>query len=314
MIKKLFETEELRQSPPVLIDIGASGEIHAKWKDIAEYSICLAFDADDREMSFEETKNSKFKKLITINRIVSSTSESETDFYLTSSPFCSSTLKPDSERLSHWPFDDLFTVDKSIKLKCVMLAEALDNAKIDYVDWIKIDTQGTDLRLFKTLPEAISKRILAAEFEPGILDAYLNEDKLFQVLGFMDKSQFFISSLEIKGVPRIKKVTAEKFGLRTRSFYRSQRFSPGWGEICYLNTLSQSANKRDYFLTYVFSLIEGQNGFALDIAEAGSEKFGDRVFSEMRDYAIKKIKRKQLYWPIFAAKNRLNRVLERFLF
>ena len=30
----------------MLVDVGASGQMHKKWKQIAPYSVCLAFDAD----------------------------------------------------------------------------------------------------------------------------------------------------------------------------------------------------------------------------------------------------------------------------
>jgi hypothetical protein len=60
--------------------------------------------------------------------------------------------------------------------------QALIKININYIDWFKTDTQGTDLRLFKTLPSKIADHVLAAEFEPGILDAYIGEDKLYSVM------------------------------------------------------------------------------------------------------------------------------------
>src|SRR5258707_1616474 len=108
MIDHILQRNEFQNNPPVLVDIGASGEIHAKWRSIAKYSICLAFDADEREMSFIENKSSGFKKLITVNRIVTDRKEEEIDFFLTQSPFCSSTLEPDLDKLSIWPFQNLF--------------------------------------------------------------------------------------------------------------------------------------------------------------------------------------------------------------
>ena len=48
IIQKVLESVYFENKPPVLIDIGASGEINAKWKAIASYSVCIAFDADER--------------------------------------------------------------------------------------------------------------------------------------------------------------------------------------------------------------------------------------------------------------------------
>ncbi len=62
---------------------------------------------------------------------------------------------------------------KKVELNSIHIQKALDNAKLDYVDWFKSDSQGIDLRLFKSLDEKIRSKILLAEFEPGIIDAYI---------------------------------------------------------------------------------------------------------------------------------------------
>jgi len=60
----------LINQPPVLVDIGASGFLHRKWKSIAKYSICIAFDADDRDFDISKIENKNWKKLIKLNRLV----------------------------------------------------------------------------------------------------------------------------------------------------------------------------------------------------------------------------------------------------
>lgn len=309
MIETILQRQEFQIKPPVLIDIGASGEIHSKWQSLAKHSICIAFDADDREMGFTESNNTGFKKLITINRIVTDKQIEETDFYLTDSPFCSSTLEPDLAKLADWPFLELFKVQKKIKLKTIRLSEALKNSQIQYIDWLKVDTQGTDLRLFKSIPEEIKTKVLVAEFEPGIIDAYKGEDKLFEVIDYMTSSDFFMSSIEIKGVQRISAQTIKKYNLDKKTFRGTQRISPGWGEVCYMNKLkSTEVDLRTYLLAYVFAVIEQQFGYALEIAEQAASKFDDPVLYKMKRYALTRISRNQLKWPFFAVKNKLNKV------
>jgi len=73
------------------------------------------------------------------------------------------------------------------------------------------------------------KKILVADFEPGIIDAYEGEDKLHQLMAYMDKDPFWVSSMEIKGTKRIlssdlqgdaKKqiISNQKFTLLVRNF------------------------------------------------------------------------------------------------
>lgn len=312
MIKEILTRKEFIDNPPVLVDVGASGEIHGKWREIAKYSICIAFDADDREMSFKENTNGDFKKLVTINRIVTSENKTQVDFYLTQSPFCSSTLEPDLNKLSHWPFQDLFKVEKCIKLEAVQLSDVLKAMDLNYIDWLKIDTQGTDLRLFKSLPQPIRNKVLAAEFEPGIIDAYKGEDKLYQLIDYMSHSPFFMSDIEVKGVQRISYEAFSKLsGLNKKAVKSAHKISPGWAEVCYLNTMKDSGfDVRSYLLAYVFALVEKQYGFALEIASQGKLKSQDVFFDDLASYAARKLSHMKLSWPLSAIKNRVNKVLD----
>ena len=113
----------------------------------------------------------------------------EADFHLTRSPYCSSLLRPDAAALGDWDFARLFDVERTVRVPCVSLAKALREAGVTRVDWFKTDSQGTDLRLFQSLGEAICRRVLAVEFEPGIIDAYEGEDKLSAVLAAMDRAR-----------------------------------------------------------------------------------------------------------------------------
>lgn len=308
MIEKILRREDFRNQPPVLIDIGASGEIHNKWREIAPYSICVAFDADDREMTFTEKNSSGFKRLVTINRIVTDKADKEVDFFLTRSPFCSSTLEPDLEKLSKWPFQDLFRVEKKIKLKAVQLMDALNNAGINQIDWLKIDTQGTDLRLFKNIPDPVRNKILMVEFEPGIIDAYKGEDKLYEVIQYMNSTDFFMSDIDVKGVQRIDVKTIRHFSnFRQRAFKGAHKISPGWCEVAYMNTLREAADKRSYLLAYAFALVNKQYGFALEIAEKAINNTDEAFFHELKHYALKKISNIQFNWPFFAVKNKLEK-------
>ena len=141
--------------------------------------------------------------MLIYNCIVTASDIGETDFYLTKSPYCSSLLQPDEVALKDWAFAEKFEVEKKVKIKTRSLISVLNEAKIDYIDWFKTDSQGTDLRLFTSLPEQIRKKVLAAEFEPGILDSYHGEDKLFRLMEFMSGNIFWMSKIDVKGTQRI---------------------------------------------------------------------------------------------------------------
>jgi FkbM family methyltransferase len=314
MIHRILQQDLFKQRPPVLVDVGASGGIHSRWSKIARYAFCIAFDADDREMKITEDSSAGFRKLITINRIVTDRDESEIDFFLTASPYCSSTLEPDMMALAAWPFQSLFALEKKVRLKAVRLAEALREVGITRVDWLKIDTQGTDLRIYRSLPTEMQRQVLVAEMEPGILDAYKGEDKLHEVMRHMQDG-FFMASMEVKGVARIevgKKIRESAWG--QRALRAALRTTPGWAEITYMNLLRDEKESRSFQLLYVFALLERHFGFAREIARRGKEVTGEPIFGEMETYAEKRISRIRYQWPFFALRNRLNRAFEAIFF
>ncbi|MGE0917101.1 FkbM family methyltransferase [Trichlorobacter lovleyi] len=304
IIDTILRREEFVESPPILVDIGASGAIHQKWRRIAPYAICIAFDADDREMGFAVHESKGYRKLYVFNRIVADQPTALAPFHLTKSPYCSSLLRPDQDSLAEWAFGGLFDVDRVADLEVVTLKSVLDDLGISKVDWFKTDSQGTDLRLFRSLGDDIVKRIILAEFEPGIMNAYENEDKLSSLMVFMGDRPFWMSGLVIKGSQRIRRQTFEALfsPFRRRLLGQLMKTAPGWGEVTYINAFSDSADyldKRDYLLGWIIAVIERHLGFALDIALRGANRFSDPVFEEMRKHTLRCIRWEYRKIPLY---------------
>ncbi|MCU0406389.1 MAG: hypothetical protein MUE64_05340 [Ignavibacteriaceae bacterium] len=294
IFQKILNTPELKDKPPVLVDVGASEQIHSKWKLIAKYSICLAFDADERDFQFIEKEQSRFNKLYVYNCIALDKDVNKADFLLTSSPYCSSVLEPDTIKLKPYLHSQLFEVEKKIELNAIHIQKALDIAKLDYVDWFKSDSQGIDLRLFKSLDERIKKKVLVAEFEPGIIDAYIGEDKLYSVLRELNDSGFWLSDIKIKGVARLPKelLDAEFNWTPTRKLIKeSLKKAPGWGEMTFINTFENSnLCRREYLLGWLFSSLERHHSFAFVLASRGQEQFNSDIFSDLKSYSKRQMK------------------------
>ncbi|MBK8569139.1 MAG: hypothetical protein IPN81_03720 [Nitrosomonadales bacterium] len=289
LISKALKHRSLAFKPPVLIDVGASGSLPECWKLIAPDAICVAFDADTRDFTIAESSDKGFRKLYSLNRLVAAKAADEVEFYLTRSPYCSSSLPPDRQALNRWAFCGLFEVEKTTKMPAVDLKTALQAIDIDYVDWYKTDTQGTDLRIFDALPASMISNMIVAEFEPGIIDAYLGEDKLHQLMAYMDKCPFWVSSMYVKGSHRIEQEDLSSLNtLQRRSLDSFLKMAPGWCEISYINKFdSDSLGLREYLLGWVFSSINAEHGFALHLAKAGQKKFGEPLFSEMVEESLK---------------------------
>jgi len=283
VIDEVLRRPELVESPPVLIDVGASGGIHRDWSRLAPHAIAIAFEPDARERGAVEKSNAGFRKLVVVPAIVVDHDHPTAAFHLTRSPYCSSTLRPRPDRLAAWAFHDLFEVTETRTLPATTLARVLDEQSLDHVDWFKTDSQGTDLRIFRSLGDARIARVLAAQFEPGILEAYAGEDTLAELLGFMPQHSFWLSELRLRGTQRLGVRASAALGATRRARVgRTIKTSPGWGEATWLNAMEGDHSIRDRLLAWVIATLRGQHGFALELALAGAELTHDPIFERLR--------------------------------
>jgi hypothetical protein len=296
LIERILTSGSFRDDPPVCVDIGASGALPADWTLLAKHSICVAFDADSRDFTVEESTNTGWRRLLKLNRIVAARAAPAVAFHLTKSPHCSSTLPPDMQALKSWAFVDLFETERTVSLPAVSLPEVLTELEIGRVDWFKTDSQGTDLRILASLPDSLIDAITVAEFEPGIIDAYVGEDKLFTVMAFMNDRPFFLSDMDVKGSQRIGKNALGSLNEWQRRFLDAiLKESPGWAEISYLNDFSRpSRSPRDLLLGWVCSTIKKQDGHALAIAEIGTSSSLAELFFECRAASLRELRSRAL--------------------
>jgi Methyltransferase FkbM domain len=313
VVDKILRLPELEAAPPVLVDVGAAQGIHPKWRPIAKYSVCVAFEADERELASVTAERAGFRRLTTYNRIAAERASDAEPFHLTASPFCSSRLLPLQDQLARYAFAPLFEVERTVELPALGLAAVLDELGLDRVDWLKLDSQGTDLRLFRSLGER-GDDLLVAELEPGIIDAYEGEDKLVDVLGELAARGFWMSDLLVRGSTRIDSdLAARLLGERARSYLDvCHRQAPGWAEVEYFSDLEDEDRfgRRELLLGCAFALARSQHAFAVELAGRGWSRFGT-PFEEIERGALRRLRSDFRRFPLAAAEALGRRVLKR---
>ncbi len=267
------------------------------------------------------TTEGRYQKSVIINSAVTAdASATELNFFLTRSPYCSSTLRPDNASLSSYLFADLFEVERQATVPAVTVARAAELAGLTHLDWLKTDSQGTDLRIVESVPDDARQAVLAVDIEPGLIDAYSGEDLFVDAHQAMIRDGFWLSRLEVHGAARIATGTAEKFlkdtGMHRRVLEAALRPSPGWVEARYLRTTARldGIDGRAHVLLWVFAMLDGQPGFALEVSEAYGQRIGrDALFDAMSEYAREAIgsaaRRKLPRKLVGAAKRRVQRVI-----
>lgn len=284
---------------PVLADVGASIGAPAVWRPIAAASTYLGFDPDQREMV--RSADGEFRRSFVVNEAVTSDpGAAEVRFYLTRSPPCSSTLPPDRDSLANYHYARLFEVERETTVRAATLEAILARLGLERIDWLKCDSQGTDLRIFRSLGESLRSNVLALDMEPGLLDAYRGEDLFPEVHRQLAAEGFWLSRLDVNGAVRVRGESmraafagaADPAALAERAIRRS----PGWCEARYLRTLASleksGAARERHALLFVFALLDEQPGFALDVALDYERRFGrDEWGARMRAEALAAIAR-----------------------
>ena len=269
---------------PTLVDVGASGRPPDVWLPIALCATYVGFDPDLRE--FSKVTSGTFRTECRIAAVVGPDEAAETaPLYLTRSPFCSSTLAPDPDALAPYLFADLFAVERQVNACATTLGKALTQAGLPpRIDWLKLDTQGTDLRILQSLSEEMAGQVLAVDVEPGLIDAYRDEDLFVKTHAHLVRHGYWLSNLNVCGAVRMRRQTlasgaARQAGLTEERVNANQRVAPGWCEARYLRTVEwltdHGAGPDRYLLLWVFSMLDGQYGFALDIAAEYRRRFGE---------------------------------------
>lgn len=288
---------------PVLIDIGSSGAPPEIWQPIAPHSVYVGFDPDLREI--HEVPDGRFHKAITVNEAVTSEAGSdELRFYLTKSPYCSSTLKPDLESLSNFLFSDLFIVERETTVRAATLDSILDRLSLDRIDWLKTDSQGTDLRIFNSIRDEVRSRVLAIDIEPGLVDGYVGEDLFVDVHGDLARNGFWLSDLNVCSALRMSKSALHEATSALRQLDQSfveknLKKTPAWCEARYLRTIKSLAEgayeRRDYVLLWIFAILDNQFGFALDLVIEYERRFGqDPLSLRIKEDSIERIRRSRV--------------------
>jgi len=282
---------------PVLVDVGASAGAPAIWETIAPLSTYVGFDPDSREMS--SSADGDFRRTVIVNEAVTADpGAADVRFYLTRSPYCSSTLEPDSASLANYHCSELFVVERRASVRAATLDAILARLEIARIDWLKCDSQGTDLRIYRSLSERLRQDVLALDVEPGLIDAYRGEDLFVDAQKHLVANGFWLSRLDVQGAVRVRGATLQAAfpGQPDAAALAAQaiRTTPGWCEARYLRTLESmaeaGATRERYALLYVFSLLDQQPGYALDVALEFETRFGADAWSaRMRAEALSRI-------------------------
>lgn len=176
-----------------LLDIGASGGVEKKWKVFQQKIKIVSYEPDILE--FEKLIiNDNLGNNIYINEALGSNIE-KSKLFITKKQQLSSVLRPDPLIINKYVNSERFDIVNEIDINLTTLDNSLRIAKVEAIDFIKIDTQGSELSILKGAIQ-ILPTVIGIEIEVELNPIYKDQPIFSEVDIFIRNLGFELMELE----------------------------------------------------------------------------------------------------------------------
>jgi len=178
----------LRDEKLVLADIGAMGGIHPRFKVLGKNLKMLLFEPEN-----ENFKNlqKKYNNRALFNVALDKT-KGTVLLNVTRSTGISSLYSPNLEFLRRFPLVERFDIIKTQQLNVNTLDSVVSDTEIDH---IKIDTQGSELRILKGAKKSL-KKVWGLEIEVEFNSIYQDQPLFFAIDKFVKDNGFELFDIQ----------------------------------------------------------------------------------------------------------------------
>ncbi len=176
-------------SPLVLVDAGARGGLQKNWKRARKHLEMIGFEPDTAE--FERLSASKPRAVRYINTALYSR-KARIKLFLTRNRGVSSIYRPDAAFLGKFPDKERYDITGEIETDAEPLDGVLALNGIPDADFLKLDTQGSELDILKGASVTVDKKLFGIEAEAETAPVYENQPLLADVDAFIRSRGYFL--------------------------------------------------------------------------------------------------------------------------
>jgi len=240
----------LENNQLIIVDIGASGGIDTRWKNLTSYFKCILFEPDPREYSI--LKENSDSNLIVLNSALSDSTK-KVEFHLCKKQEVSSIFPPNFDFLNKFPDSERFKVQKNIRLNTDTLNNQLIKVGVNEVDFIKIDTQGYELPILQGSFDYLDSAI-GMEIEVEFVELYKGQPLFDEVNGFVKSKGF--SLVDLKRSYWKRKGTRNTTNKKGQLIYGDALYFKTPEQILKISNINQEKIIRSIFIYLAYGYID----------------------------------------------------------
>ena len=188
--------KHLLLKPITLVDVGFNGGLQKKWLNFKGNLFVIGFEPNQEEYDKlnKDDPQEKIYKTALWNE------KGNIDFFVTQANRLCSCLAPNRKVLDEFPETERFDVLRKIVLPANTLDNVLINSTDEGVgitnpDFIKLDTQGTELNILKGMNDTLNRSVFGVEIEVEFIEMYLGQPLFYKIDEFMLSKGFQLFDL-----------------------------------------------------------------------------------------------------------------------
>ena len=187
-INKLLSTKQLqlwcRDLEITLVDVGASGGIQNRWHVIESYLRVVAVEPDQDAFNRLVKDQKPTDRNVYLNTGLYDHAATMS-VYLARQQVCSSIYPPDIDMLKDFDNWQRFSVERMASMKVERLDLALEKNGITDIDFLKVDTQGSELNILRGAGNYLTGGNIGVEVEVEFLSLYKGQPVFADVDAYM---------------------------------------------------------------------------------------------------------------------------------